>query len=326
MLASLHNLVPKKPVLIALLLAAAGLAAALALVESPASRRDAPAAVAVPSPGKADEEVGERYAALPARAPIGEAGGEPFGPRSWAPPPVVSRAEHRAPPRPAAPPMPYRVAGQVTHEGIVQVALARDERVVTAGVGERVDDLYRVEAIRPDAVTLVYLPLGTREELPVAGLLLETAPPMPPIRVAAKEVAPAVHEPRAAQLRFEGPQRVQAGTNFEVALKLSSAEPLQSAPLQLSFDAKLVQPVSVRPGELFADPRFTYRVNPDGSIFVGASGNGVAAADAEFLVVTFHPIRSGDAELRLSSVALQGRAGRAIAHEPPAAFRTAIVQ
>jgi len=44
------------------------------------------------------------------------------------------------------------------------------------------------------------------------------------------------------------------------------------------------------------------------------------------MVVTFRPIRSGDAELRLSSLALQGAAGRAIAHEPPAAFRTAIVQ
>ena len=44
------------------------------------------------------------------------------------------------------------------------------------------------------------------------------------------------------------------------------------------------------------------------------------------VVVTFRPLRLGNAELRLSAVALQGAAGRAIAHESPAAFRTAIVQ
>jgi hypothetical protein len=67
-------------------------------------------------------------------------------------------------------------------------------------------------------------------------------------------------------------------------------------------------------------------VNPGGSIFVGANANDATPADGDLMVVTFRPIRSGDAELRLSSVALQGAAGRAIAHEPPAAFRTAILQ
>ena len=111
-----------------------------------------------------------------------------------------------------------------------------------------------------------------------------------------------------------------------MALKLTSDQPVRALPLQLSFDAKLLEPVAVRPGSFFADRRFSYRVNPGGSIFVGASGAGAVAADVDFLVVTFRPIRSGDAELSLSSVVLQGAAGRAIAHEPPATFRTAIVQ
>ena len=119
---------------------------------------------------------------------------------------------------------------------------------------------------------------------------------------------------------------MQAGANFDVTLKLTSMQPVRALPLQLSYDAKLLEPVAVRPGGLFADGRFTYRVNPGGSIFVGASANEATPADADLMVVTFRPIRSGDAELRLSSLALQGTAGRAIAHEPPAAFRTAIVQ
>ena len=96
--------------------------------------------------------------------------------------------------------------------------------------------------------------------------------------------------------------------------------------MQLNYDAKLLEAVAVRPGDLFADGRFSYRVNPSGAIFVGASIDKAMPADAELMVVTFRPIRSGNAELRLSAVALQGAAGRVIAHEPPAAFRTAILQ
>ena len=55
--------------------------------------------------------------------------------------------------------------------------------------------------------------------------------------------------------------------------------------------------------------------------------NSAVAADAEFLVVTFKPIGSGGvAELRISSMVLQGAAGSAVVHEPVAAFRTSITQ
>jgi hypothetical protein len=129
------------------------------------------------------------------------------------------------------------------------------------------------------------------------------------------------------QLRWVGPEQVQAGSNFNVALKITSHQPVRGSPLQLSYDAKLLEPVAVRAGDFFADGSFTYRVNPGGSIFVGAFGNGAVAADAEFLVVTFKPIRSGaTAELTLSSMVLQGTAGRALLHEPLGAFRTSITQ
>jgi hypothetical protein len=319
--------VVKKRILIGLVLAGAGgLAGAIVLLNSPSAQYDAPPVAKAVLPNNAASDA-QRFATLPAREAIGPSRGEVFGARSWAQAASVAATLPVAPPKPVAPPVPYRVAGQVTHGGVVHVVLARDDRVLTVREGDRLDDVYRVESIKPDVVTLVYLPLDMREELPVAGLLLETQlPPVAALNAAVKDVPSAAGESRPAQLRWQGPQRVQAGNNFDVALKLTSAEPVRSVPVQLSFDSKLLEPVSVRPGDLFAEGRFTYRINPGGSIFVGANGNGAAPADAEFLVVTFRPLRSGDAVLKLSSVALQGAAGRAIAHEPPAAFHTAIVQ
>jgi hypothetical protein len=88
----------------------------------------------------------------------------------------------------------------------------------------------------------------------------------------------------------------------------------------------VLEALTVRPGKFFGQGSFSYRVNPEGSIFVGAtSQSGAPAADAELVVVTFRPIKRGTtAELSMGSLNLQGLAGRAIAHEQPGAFRTAI--
>jgi len=266
---------------------------------------------------------------LPERANLRKPGGELFA--APPPPPAPARpvVEARPEPKPQAPPMPYRVAGQVSHEGTT-VVLARDERVYLVRVGETLDGGYRVESIRPDGVTLVYTPLDLREHLAAASTLrvdppaalaqAKPAPAKPAPVAAAKAIAP-------AQLRWQGPARVQAGNPFEVALKLTSDQAVRGSPLQLSYDARLLEPVAVRAGEFFADGSFTYRVSPDGSILVGAFGKGEVPADAEFLVVTFKPVRAGvTAELKLSSVALQDAAGAPVVHAPLAAFRTSITQ
>ena len=269
----------------------------------------------------------ERYAQLPSRQAIGKPRGEPFGSRSWAPAAPPARTVVAPPPKPVAPPLPYRIAGQVTHEGVMQVVLARDDRVFTVREGETLDNTYRIESITPDAVTFVYLPLDERQLLAVGGLRLEMPSPGTVARGTATPPPPsAPGAARPAQLRWEGPKQVKAGNDFDVTLKLTSAQPVRTLPFQLDYDAKLLEPVAVRPGELFAERRFTYRVNPNGSIFVGANAGDAAPTDADFVVVTFRPLRSGNAELRLSAVAMQGAAGRAIAHESPAAFRTAIIQ
>ena len=269
---------------------------------------------------------GEGMLVLPSRQGLSGPRGELFGSNA---PPVRAAPKPKAsveapPPAPVAPPMPYRVAGQVVHDGPPRVVLAREDRVFFVRQGDLLEGGYRVESIKSDAVTLVYTPLDERQTLAVASAL--QVPVVPPTAAAgrgAKQVA--AGEGRPAQLRWEGPARVTAGSEFEVALKITADKLVRGSPLQLSYDAKMLEPVAVRAGEFFAEGSFTYRVNPSGSITVGAFGKGDVPDDAEFVVVTFKPIRAGAAELKLSSLVLQG-AGGAVVHEPIAAFRTSITQ
>jgi len=298
--------------------------AVAATVWAPLPQEDAlpaPGAGPVATPDGSPKDDRTFLAQLPAREPIGRRRGELFPSQSWAPPPKpAAAAVEAAPPAPVPPPMPYRVAGRVVHDGVAQVVLAKGDRVLTVRQGDTLDDGYRVEAIGPKGVTLVYLPLNMPQQL-AGNFALDTAKP-----AAAQPPQQAAADNRPARLRLEGPARTRAGDPFSVALKVTSDQAVRSAPVQLSFDAALLEPVDVRRGGFFADGIFSFRINPSGSIFIGAAGKGAVPADAEFFVVTFKPVRAGAAELKLSSVLLQGAAGRAIAHDQPAAFRTSIVQ
>jgi hypothetical protein len=297
-----------------------------------------PPPVATPKGAAAETVTGKpidvRFASLPARDAIGPSHGELFGPRSWAPEPApaAKTAVAQVAEKPSAPPLPYRFGGQVVQDDGVRVVLLKGERAYEVREGETLDDGYRLDSIQPRSLTFTYVPLGAKQELAISGPALELPAPrvaQAPAPRLAETPAPRV-EPvapsSAAQLRFEGPQQVRAGKPFDVALKITSQQPVRAMPMQLSFDAKRLEPVSVRAGELFAGGSFTYRVNPSGSIFVGASGSGRAAANTDSLIVTFRPIASGAAELKVSSLLVQGAAGRTIAHEPPQAFRAAVVQ
>jgi cohesin domain-containing protein len=294
--------------------------------------RPAPPASA-PQPGavapKNEPRASPGTLVLPPRDGLSGPRGELFGSNA---PPVRAAPRHKAPveaappPAPVAPPMPYRVAGQVVHDGPPRVVLARDDRVFFVREGDVLEGGYRVESIKSDAVTLVYTPLDERQTLAVASALqVPVVPPTASAGRGAKQVQ-AGGGGRPAQLRWEGPASVTAGNDFEVALKITSDKLVRGSPLQLSYDAKVLEPVAVRAGEFYAEGSFTYRVNPNGSITVGAFGKGDVPDDAEFVVVTFKPIRAGaTTELKLSSLVLQGAAG-ALVHEPLAAFRTSITQ
>jgi len=79
-----------------------------------------------------------------------------------------ARAAHPAPaPAPAAPPLPFRYLGTYTDAGQRTVYLARGDEPVLAAPGAQLGADYRVEDVSPDAVTLLYVPLGTRQRLPI---------------------------------------------------------------------------------------------------------------------------------------------------------------
>ena len=297
----------KRLVIPAVALAAIAAGAAL-LLSSSAGRREPTVDNQAPAAADARPAYAPRPVALPERATL-SGSGDMFPSQSWVAPAAAPVA--RAAPPPAVPPMPFRVAGVVVREGQGQVVLAKGDTVLTVTEGETLDEGYRVESIDADQIILLYLPLGVRQSLPLVSTLGVPVPPS---------------AGRAAQLRWEGPESVRAGSNFSLTLRVTSEQPLRASPLQVSFDAKVLEPIAVRPGKLFGgEGRFSYRVNPDGLIVVGASGPDSVAKDTELVVLTFKPIRAGTAaEVKLSSLSLEGPVGKPIAVEQPAAYRTAI--
>jgi hypothetical protein len=272
---------------------------------------------------------------LPENRGLSRSRGELFGAPPAAPAPAQAAAELK--PAPVAPPMPYRFAGRVMRGGQQELLLSKGDLVFPIRLGDTLDGAYRVESIEADRIELTYLPLGTKERIAVSSVLDVERPRAPlasvpapvasvPAPVASAPPEAPASDGRRAQLRFEGPREVQAGANFSVALRVSTKESLRAAPMQLRFEPEVLEPVNVRPGKFFGEGSFSYRVNPGGSIFVGATSKGAPpGADAELVVLTFRPIKRGaTAQLSMSALNLQGIAGRAIAHEQVTAFRAAI--
>jgi hypothetical protein len=248
----------------------------------------------------------------------------------FAPPPAVRAAAParaaNAEPEPAAPAMPYRFAGTLVDGDGLRIVLIKGDRVLLVSEGDMLEGGYLVASVRSNAVTLVNIPLGVRQDLPLSVAL---GADTPAATSAAASAAQPSEQPKpalaAAKLRWEGPKRVQEGREFDVTLRASSEQPVRALPLQLSYDAKLLEPVSVRPGSFFADGNFSYRISPNGSILIGAFGPAAVPSDAEIVVVSFKPIDSGaTTELVISSVMVQGAEGRAIAPDRPI-FRTEII-
>jgi hypothetical protein len=230
-----------------------------------------------------------------------------------------------------APPVPYRFAGRVRKGAEEEFLLSKGDLIFPVKEGDTLDGTYRVVAVKAEGIELLYLPLGTTERIIVSSVL-DVDPPAA-VAAAPRPATPSAPQPSAApaadgkpaQLRWEGPARVQAGTRFSVALRVSSQEPLRATPMQLRYPHGVLEPLEVRPGKFIGKGAFSYRVS-EGSIFVGALAPSTApGSDAELLVVTFRPLKQGaTAELSMTALSLQGLAGRAIAHEQPAAFRAAI--
>jgi hypothetical protein len=266
------------------------------------------------------------FGGLPTRRAIGPSQGQLF---SSPPPPPKPPAPVSAAPTPPAPPtppaLPYRVAGVIAHDGKAEVVLSKGDRVITVRPGETLEGGYRVGNIDADGVTLIYTPLGIAQHLPASFPFSRQQQAAESRSNAAEREASATDGPPA--LRWQGPERVRAGSQFQVVLKLSSPQPVRFSPLELSYDAKLLEPLAVRAGDYFSDGKLGYRVTRGGSILVGASKTNVPAADVDLLIVTFKAIRTGEpAELKVSSIELTDLDGEVVQHRPPPTFRTSIQQ
>jgi cohesin domain-containing protein len=346
---------PRIAVLIVLL---AGAAAWVAIdLRGPA----APTSVKAPAPGASQDP--EHAAApaseakqpgIPSRLTLGKFGVDPFSSQSWLPrrkPAVVSE-----PPAVVVPPLPYRFAGQFHRESGVEVYVARGEEIFPVKEGDTLDGLYKIDSVSATEVSFVHLPSGTRQTIQFSALKdqeLTAQGGLPPPRAPAS--APASSPPLSpvaklipvptpgasssdnsipskaapAQLRWDGPTSARAGASFDVSLRVTSGERIRAAPMQVRFDPAVLESVSVRPGRYFSAEKtgsFGYRVNSDGSIFIGVSNRTpTPASDAEMLVLTFKSIKAADAaEISVASLNLQGAAGRAIAYNGLSPFRTTI--
>jgi hypothetical protein len=105
---------------------------------------------------------------MPQRPPLGQLAGDPFTPRSWAPPALTTAsaaaaAHSAAPPAPVTPALPFRFAGRLYQNGGIQTFLARGEDIFPVNVGEALEGGYKVQSIESERVTLVYLATGVRQ-------------------------------------------------------------------------------------------------------------------------------------------------------------------
>src|SRR6266851_9851582 len=265
-----------------------------------------PTAAKAPAPGtspnsehSAAPAAGAKQPGIPSRFALGRFASDPFSPHSWTPrskPAPVSAA-----PAPVAPSLPFRFAGQLQRDSGIEVYLARGEEIFTAREGDTLDGQYKVESVNATEVSFVHLPSGTRQtiqfsalkdqELTAQGGLPPPRAPAPapasplPLSPVAKLIP--VPTPGAsssdnsipskaapAQLRWDGPTSARAGASFDVSLRVTSGEQIRAAPMQVRFDPAVLESVSVRPGRYFSAEKtgsFGYRVNSDGSIFIGVS-------------------------------------------------------
>jgi hypothetical protein len=321
----------RRPPRIAVLVAALAVAAAWVAVDL----RRAP-----DNAGRAASQGGQDPAApqvkdptIPERSTLGRIAQDPFSAHSWLPPSRPSAAAVPPPP-PVAPPLPFRFAGQFYRDTGAEVYLAKGEEIFPVKEGDTLEGQYKVESVTASEVRFLHLPSGTSQIMQFSALRESDAEPQAgPAR--AQAVAPAAPSPvaslapaqvsppagGAAQLRWEGPATARTGTSFDVALRVTSGEQIRAAPM--------LESVSVRPGRYFRSERasnFGYRVNPEGSIFIGVSNQRPgSASDAEMLVLTFKPKRAAaSAEISVASLNLQGAAGRTIAYNGVTPFRTTI--
>src|SRR5690606_17652633 len=99
-----------------------------------------------------------------------------FAAHSWLRTPVLTSVVQAAPPpppvaRPMAPPLPFQFIGRMDDSLRLQVFLLSGDRLHVVTAGDVIDDLYRVERIDAEQMTLIYLPMKVSQSLSMESRL-----------------------------------------------------------------------------------------------------------------------------------------------------------
>ena len=89
---------------------------------------------------------------------------DPFARRSFA---STQPAADAAPAAPSAPPLPFRYFGKLTEKGQTDVFIMRGDDLILISAGQKIDANYRVDHISEAAIGFTYLPLNTKQSLPL---------------------------------------------------------------------------------------------------------------------------------------------------------------
>jgi len=145
----------------------AAISVATALASVVATGREQPSSVVEPAAPRVDTRLQTQnadidLAKLDERKDEG-AKVDAFAPRNFSP---VVPPQAAAKARPEAPPLPFKYLGKMVEDGKLSVFLTNGDESITVHAGERVGD-YRVDKITEAEVRFTYLPLKTKQSLPL---------------------------------------------------------------------------------------------------------------------------------------------------------------
>ena len=134
----------------------------LALLASVVAGRERPTLSIISEPAAQTIDLSQVQRA-PASAGAGPAA-DPFAPKNFSPPPPIQSGAPKA--KAEAPPLPFRYVGKMIEDGKLAVFLANGDEAVTAVAGQQIGD-YRVDQVTESEIRFTYLPLKTKQSLPL---------------------------------------------------------------------------------------------------------------------------------------------------------------
>jgi hypothetical protein len=133
--------------------------AVLGLLASVVAGREKPSIPAAIEPVAQSLDLSKLERAAPGTAPASD----PFAPKNFAP---AQAAQQAAPTKPEAPALPFRYLGKLIEDGKLSVFLANGGESLTVTAGSKIGD-YRVDKVTESEVQFTYLPLKTKQSLPL---------------------------------------------------------------------------------------------------------------------------------------------------------------